>query len=142
MFLFTKECNDAASETATVKSAQDDILITYEASTRGFYQNIQLSKEEITIAKDRSGKTITKECSKTDWDDIVKLLDLIDAEKLGENPANEEDIARDAAIPATMTIKYKDKTLTSNTFSHGKPPTTLAALVTKLQAMAKAVENQ
>ncbi|QHI37192.1 hypothetical protein IMCC3317_25700 [Kordia antarctica] len=141
--LFAKGCGETSAETETTKSAQDDISIIYEASSRGFYQKIQLSKEEISIPKDRNANLVLrKTCSKADWNEVVQLLDKIDGEKLGETSANEEDFARDAAIPATLTIKYKDKTVTSKTFSHENPPTTLAPLVAKLQAMAKAVENQ
>lgn len=138
--LFSKGCNDTAT-TETTKSAQDDISITYEASSRGLYQKINLSKAEITVANDRSGTTTTKDCNETDWNEIVALLDKIDSEKLNGTTVNEEDIARDAAIPATLTIKYKDNTVTSKTFPHGNPPDYLAPLLTKIQAMAKAVDK-
>jgi hypothetical protein len=137
--LFSKGCNDAKEE--TTKSAQDDISITYEASTRGSYQKIDITKAQITVANDRSGNTITKECNEADWKEVVALLDKIDAEKLNGTTVKDEDIARDAAIPATLTIKYKDNTITSKTISHGNPPSYLAPLLTKIQAMAKAVDK-
>ncbi|MBC8754380.1 hypothetical protein H2O64_06835 [Kordia sp. YSTF-M3] len=137
--LFSKGCNDAKTE--TTKSAQDDISITYEASSRGLYQKIDLSKAQITVANDRSGTTVTKECNEADWSEVVALLDKIDAEKLNGTTVKDEDIARDAAIPATLTIKYKDNTITSKTIAHGNPPSYLAPLLTKIQAMAKAVDK-
>jgi len=138
--LFSKGCNDTAT-TETTKSAQDDISITYEASSRGLYQKIELTKAEIAVANDRSGHTTTKACNETDWNEIITLLDKIDSEKLNGTSIKEEDIARDAAIPATLTIKYKDNTITSKTFPHGNPPAYLAALLTKIQAMAKAIDK-
>ena len=143
MFVFTEGCNDKSSKTEIIKNAQDDITIVYEASSRGFYQKIQLNKKEIIIPKDRNGNVVlTKSCASKDWDEVVALLDKIDSEKLKEATINKEDIARDAAIPGTLTITYKDNAVTSKTFPHGNPPETLAPLVAKLQAMAKAVENQ
>ena len=89
IFLFTKGCNDSNSENTTIKSAQDDISIVYEASTRGFYQKIQLNKKEIVISKDRNGNIVlTKNCSAKDWDEVVALLDKIDSEKIKETNSN------------------------------------------------------
>jgi hypothetical protein len=139
--LFAKGCGDSTQETATMKNAQDDISITYEASTRGFYEKINLSKEQIAVAKDRNGTTATKDCSEMDWKEVVQLLDKIDSEKMNGTTVIDEDIARDAAISGTLTIKYKDNTVSSKTFPHGNPPAYLAPLLTKIQAMAKAVDK-
>ena len=140
--LFAKGCGETSTESEAVKSAQDDVSINFEASSRGFYQEINLSKEQFSLTKIRNGKvSAQQEVSSEDWNEIVQLLDKIDSEKLNETTANEEDIARDAAIPATLTIKYKENTVTSKTFSYGNPPATLAPLVAKLQAMAKAIEK-
>ncbi|WP_298419490.1 hypothetical protein [uncultured Kordia sp.] len=138
--LFAKGCNN--SETETIKSAQDDISISYEASSRGFYQKVNLTKEKFSFTKIRDGKvSVQQEMSTEDWNEIIQLLDKIDSEKVKSNPAKEEDLARDAAIPATLAIKYKDNTVTTSSFGHGNPPETLAPLMNKIQAMIKAVDK-
>ena len=143
MFLFADGCNDKTSDKETLKTAQDDISITYEASSRGFYEKIMLDKKEIVLLKDRSGNVTLKDaCSSEDWNEVIAILDKIDAEKLQKNYVNADDVGRDAVIPATLVIKYKDNMVKSISLAHGNPPETLAPLFAKLQAMALAVENQ
>ncbi|WP_046759178.1 hypothetical protein [Kordia jejudonensis] len=137
VFLFADGCNDNASES----KAQDEVSIEYEASTRGFYQKINVSKQEITVHNDRSGKGITKACNEADWTEIMALLDNIDAEKLKESYTNTDDVGRDASIPATLAIKYKEDMVKNITVPHGNPPKIVAPLLNKIQAMAKAVDK-
>ncbi len=143
MFVFAEGCNDKSSKNETIKDAQDDVSITYEAYSRGFYEKIELNKKEIVIPKDRNENVVLrKNCSSKDWNEVIALLDKIDAEKLKKNYVNADDVGRDAVIPATLSIKYKDNMVKSVSLAHGNPPETLAPLIAKLQAMALAVENQ
>ena len=140
--LFAKGCGETSSEKATTNSAQDDITISYEASSRGFYQKINVTKNLFSLKTVRDGKvSVEQEMTTADWNEIVKLLDKIDSEKKDETTGTDEDIARDAAIPAKLTVKYKESTITSKTFAHGNPPADLAPLVAKIQAMAIAVDK-
>lgn len=140
--LFAKGCNDADADKETVKNAQDDISIQYKASSRGFYQDIKLSKAQFSYTNVRDGKTsVQQDMSTEDWNEIVQLLDKIDAEKLKGNYVNPDDLGRDAVIPATLTINYKENIVRNIEFGHGNPPKELAALVNKIQAMANAVDK-
>ncbi|WP_430410604.1 hypothetical protein [Kordia sp.] len=142
VFVFTDGCNDKASETETIKGAQDEISIVYEASTRGFYEKINISKEKLSVTKIRNGKvSVEQDMSSEDWNELVTLLDKIDSEKLKDNYTNTDDVGRDAVIPATLAIKYKDDTVKSITLTHGNPPETLVPLMNKIQAMVKAVDK-
>jgi hypothetical protein len=140
--LFAKGCNESSTEKEAMKSAQDDISIQYEASTRGFYQKINLNKQKITVHKDRSGNNIvSKDCSEADWTEIVQLLDKIDSEKLRNNYVNPDDLGRDAVIPALLTISYKENVVKNIEFGHGNVPEVLQPLMTKIEAMVKAVDK-
>ncbi|WP_420571529.1 hypothetical protein [Kordia sp.] len=141
--LFTKGCDNKNSETQlTEKNAQDEISIQYKASSRGFYQDINLSKELFSLTNIRGKKTsVQQEVADEDWKEIIQLLDKIDAEKLKKNYVNPDDLKRDAVIPATLSIHYKENVVRSVEFGHGNPPKELAALVNKIQAMANAVDK-
>ncbi|PTX64044.1 hypothetical protein C8N46_101654 [Kordia periserrulae] len=139
--LFTKGCNDNKPDKNAVKTAQDEISIDYEASSRGFYQKVNIKKEQFSLTNARGGEALTKQISNSDWSELVDILDKIDAEKLEKNYVNPDDLRRDAAIPAKLTISYKENVVTNVEFGHGNPPEELAALLTKIEAMVNAVDK-
>lgn len=139
--LFTKGCNDTNPET-TVKNAEDDIVITYEALSRGFFEEIQVSKAALKTTKDRNKQQYnTYDCNTEDWEEVLSLLSKIDSEKIKTLEAPSSKRLYDGAAHAVLKIKYKDVEVSSNSFDHGNPPKELKALVTKIQAMAKAVDK-
>lgn len=139
--LFTKGCNDKKDDENAIKTAQDEISINYEASSRGFYQKVNITKEQLSLTNTRGGKTSTKQIANSDWNEIVDILDKIDAEKLEKNYVNPDDLRRDAVIPAKLTISYKENVVTNVEFGHGSPPEELTALLTKIEAMVNAVDK-
>lgn len=140
--LFAKGCDDKKSDEETVKNAQDEISILYEASTRGFYQKVTLNKDQLSLTKIRGGKvSAQQEMSEEDWSAIVQLLDKIDSEKLKKNYINPDDLGRDAVIPAKLQVSYKENIVTNVEFGLGNPPEALAALVAKIEAMVNAVDK-
>ena len=143
MFFFAKECTDKNSETETLKSAEDDITIIYEATSRGFFEEIQVSKTSLRTTSDRNKKQYTtSDTNPEDWKEILSLLAKIDAEKIKTLEAPSSKRLHDGAAHAVLKIKYKDNEVSSNSFDHGNPPKELAALLTKIQAMVKAVDKQ
>lgn len=142
MMVFTKSCDEMTTQKEVATNAQDDITIQYEASSRGFYQDIKLSKEQFSFSEDRGGKaSVQQEMSTDDWSEIIQLLDKIDSEKLERNYVNPDDLRRDAVIPAKLIINYKENVVTNVEFGHGDPPKELASLIAKIQAIAKAVDK-
>ena len=140
--LFAKGCNDEATKKEAIKTAEDDIIITYEALSRGFFEEIQVSKVALKTTKDRNKQQYnTYDCSEEDWKEVVALLAKIDAKKINTLEAPSSKRLHDGAAHAVLKIKYKDTEISSNSFDHGNPPKELAALVNKLQAMAKAVDK-
>lgn len=144
--LFAKGCdgntNNKDAQAATLRQAQDDIHIVYEASSRGYFEKIEVNKADLSVAKDRSGNATKTTCSKEDWDTIISELSKIDAEKVSTLEAPTNYRFSDGAAHATLTIKYKDKEVTSNTFDHKNPPKELKALVDKILLMSGSVEKQ
>jgi hypothetical protein len=138
--LFAKGCNDTDKD--AVKSAQDDISIQYEASSRGYYKKIDINKAQFSLTKVRGGKvSAVQEMAAEDWTQLVQLLDKIDSEKLQKNYINPDDLRRDAVIPGKLTISYKENVVTLVEFGDGNVPEVLQPLMTKIDAMANAVEK-
>ncbi|MEM6685247.1 MAG: hypothetical protein AAF617_05570 [Bacteroidota bacterium] len=140
--VFAKGCNNKNADQETLKTAQDDISIQYEVTTRGFYQKIELTKAQFSLTNITGGKvSVQQEVSEEDWNDIVQLLDKIDAEKLKKTYVNPDDLARDAVIPGKLVIRYKENEVASVDIADGNPPAVLAPLLNKLEAMANAVDK-
>ncbi len=140
--LFAKGCNDKKSDEETIQKAQDEISIQYEASTRGFYQKINIDKEQFSLTNIRGSKvSVQQEMAEEDWNAIVALLDKIDSEKLKKNYMSPDDVGRDAVVPAILQISYKENVVTNVEFGHGNPPKELAALMAKIEAMVNAVDK-
>ncbi|MGH1385392.1 hypothetical protein [Kordia sp.] len=140
--LFTNGCNDEETKKKAIKTAEDDIIVTYEAMSRGFYEEVQVSKIALKTTKDVNKKQYnTYDCSEEDWNEIVALLKKVDAEKLKTLKAPSSKRLHDGAPHAVLTIKYKDTEVSLNSFDHGNPPKELMAIVSKILAMAKAVDK-
>ena len=138
---FMNGCHDENSKEQTTKNAQDAITIEYEASSRGYYQKVNLSKDQLAVVRQRGGTVLTKEMSSEDWTAIMEILDKIDVEKLEKNYVNPDDLRRDAVIPAMLTINYKENTVSNVEFGHGSAPEILQPLMTKIEAMINAVDK-
>ncbi|HEX9825424.1 MAG TPA: hypothetical protein VGA80_02410, partial [Flavobacteriaceae bacterium] len=50
------ECNRQHSQNSN--QVQDDMVITYEANTRGFYEKIWITKSSVSFSNDRSLKIV------------------------------------------------------------------------------------
>ncbi len=115
--------------------------IVYEASTRGSFFQIKISKDVIEKTKDRSLKEInSKKCSKKDWDVILSLLEDIQVENINNLTPPTSKRASDAALHAQLKITSGDNTYTSAGFDHGNPPQEIEQLVTTILSLAESIE--
>lgn len=143
--LITKECNNkTVSESNSLNKKQEQyISITYQAATRGTFEEISVSKDSFSICNDRKRKDITYYKNTTkDWNECLELLAKIEVAKLPNLKAPTSMRQYDGAAHAILTIKNDKEEIRSNAFDHGYPPEEIKALVEKLLSFNKLTSKQ
>jgi len=140
IILITKDCDTAATSHNT---QEQGITIIYQASSRGSFEEITVSKDSFSISSDRAKKDITfyKTTSK-DWNESLKLLDAIKLNQLPNLKAPTSMRQYDGAAHATLIIKNDKEEIKSNSFDHGYPPEEIKSLVEKLLSFKKLASKQ
>jgi heat shock protein HslJ len=122
---------------------QEKIVITYQALSRGFFEEISISKDTLTICNDRDRKQIKSyPFSSNDWNECLELLSKIKTETLSDLKAPTAMRLYDGAAHATLTIKKETKEFQTSSFDHGHPPEEIKALVEKLLYFKKEVSKE
>lgn len=144
LLVLPTHCNNKqSSSTNNLKEQEQIITITYEANSRGFFEEIAISNDTVIICNDihrKSYKTYTSK--KQDWEDCLELLSKIDLEGLSKLEAPTSMRHIDGAAHATLTIKDGYKQIRSSSFDHGHPPEEIKALVEKLLSIKKVAIKQ
>ena len=114
-------------------------VVEYVANTRGFYQKITISNQEVWVTKDRSGneKPNKIKISDTDWKSFVALVENVDLNQLETLKAPTQKRFYDGAAIANLAITYQDKKYESSSFDHGFPPEEIKKIVEKINSFAK-----
>ena len=122
-------------------SAQDlqNTVIEYTANTRGFYQNITIKDQLVSVSKDRNNndKAISTKISDADWAALINDFKELKLETLKDLKAPTEIRFYDGAAIANLKITYKDKSYETTSFDHGFPPKEIKKLVDKINTFAK-----
>ena len=121
----------------------NDTVVEYTASTRGYFYKTTVTKNTITLTKDRSEIEIEKiDCKKEQWDNIISLINDIEVEKIEtfNPPTTKRQV--DAAAHTNIAIKINDAIYQSQTFDSGSPPVELEPLVKAILTLGKSVEKQ
>ncbi len=143
IFLLPEGCNNVSSNLTELQERQNTITITYEAVSRGFFEEISVSKTALKLCNDINRKEYkTYDSPKEDWDVCLELLSKIAIDSLTELNAPTSMRQYDGAAHATLIIKDGEKEIRSNTFDHGHPPKEIKELVEKLQALKKMTTKQ
>lgn len=138
VFVLTEGCNNISSNLSSLQECQESITITYQAVSRGFFEEISISSDSITISKDHNKKNINAfKNHKEDWNTCLELLSKVDMNDLSKLKAPTSYRYVDGAAHATLIIKNGDKEIRSSEFDHGHPPKEIKALVEKLQTFKK-----
>lgn len=138
-----KECNNLSSNFNELQKSQDTITITYQAVSRGFFEEISVSNNAITISEDLNRKEIkTYTISTEDWNACLEFLANIDINGLSVLKAPTTYRYADGAAHATLIIKDGNKEIRSSEFDHGHPPQEIKDLVEKLQSFKKLSSKQ
>mgnify|MGYP006087823361 FL=1 len=111
-------------------SEQLHTTMIYNAFTRGFFQEILITKNNVTEFKDYEKlNPINSELDSVNWENCLRLLDQINLENLAnlKSPTNRRQF--DGAAFAKLTIIRNEDTIQSNSFDHKQPPSELKPLV-------------
>ena len=114
-------------------------VIEYTANTRGFYQNITIKDQLVSVSKDRNNndKAISTKISDADWAALINDFKELKLGTLKDLKAPTEKRFYDGAAIANLKITYKDKSYETTSFDHGFPPKEIKKLVDKINTFAK-----
>jgi len=142
LFVFCSvECNQKHSQALNV--LQEDIVIIYEASTRGFYEKTWITKDSISFSTDRNLKDfVSSKCKNEDWGELIMLLNEVEIESLPnlEPPTKLHQV--DGAPMATLSIEKGDEIYETKVFDHGHPPKAISQLVNKVLSIKEIMTKQ
>lgn len=131
LVVLSTSINKCSSE--ELKSLKRDMVIEYEAKTRGSISKLIVRKDSLIVMEEfRNEGVYYYPLASKDWDNIVKEAQKIDPEKVKsyKAPSKKRDV--DAARAAQIKVIHNDKIYDSNVFDEGNPPAELKALVDKV----------
>ena len=122
-----KELNDEMKKTT----------IEYQALSRGYFLNISIHDENLSIIDKHDGKPSEYKLSKKDWKELSNLYKTINIKKLSELKAPSDKRFYDGAAIANLRIIYDGKIYETPAFDHGTPPIEIEKFVNKIVSFAK-----
>lgn len=151
LIIFNKACADhkIGDSTQTTSSSENTPIaiqeitqISYEATTRGFYEKIWITKGSITVTNDRNQtEKVSRPTLQKDWNDLMTILNGVDIESLPDLEAPTSMRQYDGAAIATLEITQGSDEIKSNNFDHGHPPKSIETLVNKVLSMNDMAEK-
>lgn len=157
ILVLSKECNQqkqavenasteqsiSTEQSSERQSIENKMTISYEASTRGFYEKVWVTKDAITVTNDRSAKdTKTYACPEKDWNELMEAIASIKLEHLAQLDVPSKAFQHDGAAMASLKVQDNDVIFSSPIFDHGNPPKSLATVVKKVLYLKEMVEKQ
>lgn len=122
------------------KVNQDAISIEYSARSRRTFKNIIISKKSISVVNNSGDRPITKPCSETNWEILLKALKPIAIENIPNLIAPSEKRFFDGAAIGNFKIIYNGNIYESPSFDHGNPPKEIAELVKEMLSISENIE--
>lgn len=153
--MLTESCNSnkqAVSNTASLDEStnvedrlviQDqDVTISYRASTRGFFEVIEIEGDSISFTKDYNLKKIDKVIlPQEDKASLLNLISSIDINGLTQLEPPSKTHQYDAAPAAFLKITKGGEEFMTPSFDHGKPPKAINDLVEKILSLKTLFEK-
>lgn len=113
-------------------------VVEYTANTRGFFQRITITNQQLTVMRERGEKAgKTTAISDADWKKLVSEFSKVNLDELPNLKAPTEKRFYDGAPIGDLKVTYQGKIYESSAFDHGTPPAEIAALVNHIVALAK-----
>lgn len=111
--------------------------ITYQAISRGFYLNVELQGNIMTISRqqDTDGEDVVLKAA--DFKIIQNLYKKLKLKQLSNYRAPTEQRFHDGAAIATLTINNQGESYASQAFDHGNPPLEIADFVNKIVSLTE-----
>jgi hypothetical protein len=151
ILILNKECNqkktmNASNEATTTENSsqmiQEDTKVSYEASTRGFYEKIWVGRDSITVTSDRDHKiNMRYPTSEKDWDELMTLLKDVNIKEMPNLESPTKMRLYDGAAHASLTVGKAESEIRSNSFDHGHPPKAIEAVVNKVLSIKEKCEK-
>jgi hypothetical protein len=148
--MLNKECDQKQNNTQEtiaskeISSNQEEksLQFTYKVMTRGFFEILWVSKNSISISKDRDLiKKSSYEFPESDWQELMALLNDIDIKSLPNLEAPTKKHQFDGAAMTTLKISVEGNEFETPIFDNGAPPKTIEAIVNKLLSIKTSVEK-
>ena len=106
--------------------------ITYQALSRGFYLNVEIRGNKMTIIRERESLGKDYVLSNADFKLISDLYQKVILKELETYKGPTEKRFYDGAAIANLTVSYQGKIYNSQGFDHGNPPIEIADFVNKI----------
>ena len=149
IMISAKECekkqdslNDSSTENSEMRIAQEMVKISYRASTRGFFEVIEITGDSVSFTKDYNLKNIDKVAlPQEEKADIINLLSKIDINSITELEPPSKTHQYDAAPAAFLKITRGDAEFMTPSFDHGNPPKAISDIVEKILSLKTLFEK-
>lgn len=122
---------------------RDDLVVIYQASSRGFAKYVSVSEKVVQVSSDRSlQKMESFDCETEDWQELKKMVENMNPDDLKGLKAPSDKHTFDGAAGASLTITQGDLAYITPTFDDGNPPAEIEKLVNKVLAIGAKVKKQ
>jgi hypothetical protein len=147
--MLNKECDqkqnssqEALASKELASNQDESIKFTYRASTRGFFEILWITKDSITISKDRDLiKTESFNYPESDWQELISLMNDLDLKNLENLEPPSKKFQYDGAAMATFKVHMENEEFETPGFDNGAPPKAIETIVNKLLSIKSAVEK-
>jgi len=133
----TTSCTTAKQ--SALKEADNDVVFTYTAVTRGSNNKIVVKQGSIETTQSRlEGQPITEKLTDADWNAVKEAYSKVtvkDQELATIVPPSKKH-QFDGAMIANLTITKDKQDYSTSSFDHGNPPAEVKALVEKIIALS------
>ena len=106
--------------------------ITYQALSRGFYLNVEIKGNKMTIIRERQSLGKDYVLSNADFKEVSRLYQKVTLMELNDYKAPSEKRFYDGAAIGSLTVNYQGKIYNSQGFDHGNPPVEIAEFINKI----------
>jgi hypothetical protein len=127
----------AAGCSSQKKTDMTSTVIEYSAMSRGYYKNIVVQNQTVSVTNKRDAEAIENKIDKADWDKIVAEFEKINLESIPTLKAPTEKRFYDGAAIGNLKITQNQKTYETPGFDNGFPPKEIEKLVNLLTDFAK-----
>lgn len=129
-FFLSKSCD------TQLNNEMKNTSIEYQALSRGYFLNIIIQDEKLSIIDKRDGKPRDYNMTKKDWKELTDLYKAVQIEKIATYKAPTEKRFYDGAAIGTLRITYEGKLYETQAFDHGNPPLEIEKFVNKIVSFA------